>query len=249
MNYKYLLKQIFEKLSGAIIYRKLPFGLNPLYDLQNGIYNYQINIFFDVGANIGQTVNAIKKAYPKGKIYCFEPFEVTFYNLKKNTENFSNIEYFQFAFGAKQEIIEIDVDMNKLTFVQNSLVNNNKYINAHDIKKERIKVQTLNEFCRLKSIEKIDYLKIDTEGYDLEVLKGGNELLENMAISFIEIELGMNPENNFHVDFCLVKKFLENYGYRIFGIYEQRQEWMTSTPILRRINALFISLNAYTKTK
>ena len=90
-------------------------------------------------------------------------------------------------------------------------------------------------------IKHIDYLKIDTEGYDLEVIKGASDLLSRNAISFIEVEVSMNPNNTFHVSLEEVKKHLGQNNYFLFGLYEQVLEWKIKAPVLRRCNALFIS--------
>ena len=124
----------------------------------------------------------------------------------------------------------------------NSLVN--KTSNSTFVE-ELVKIERLTAFCARNKIEKIDYVKIDTEGYDLEVLNGGSDLLKADKISFIETEVSMNPENTNHVKFEVIKKFLEEFNYRLFGIYEQVQEWPTSKPVLRRINALFVAKTIY----
>lgn len=100
---------------------------------------------------------------------------------------------------------------------------------------------TLEEFCESNGIKFIDSLKIDTEGYDLEVLKGSSELLKKSSIAFIEAEVGMNPKNNLHVDFLVIREYLKSYNYFVFGIYEQTHERKAGLPVLRRANVLFIS--------
>src|SRR3990170_1501252 len=115
-----------------------------------------------------------------------------------------------------------------------SLMNN-------DVTTESVDIVTLDEFCHTKRIDQINYLKIDTEGGDLEVLKGAVNMLTEQRIDLVEVEAGMNPSNNRHVPFEALKEFLESHRYFLFGIYEQVNEWPTREPHLRRTNPLFIS--------
>ena len=108
------------------------------------------------------------------------------------------------------------------------------------VAQQPVAVQTLDAFCRDKAIESIDYLKIDAEGSDLDVLRGAEGLLSSGAIYLIECECGMHPGNKVHVPFEAVKAHLEAHSYRVFGIYEQSSEWLERKPFLRRVNALFL---------
>ena len=71
----------------------------------------------------------------------------------------------------------------------------------------------------------IDFLKIDTEGVDLDVLKGGQSLLQSGAIPFILAEVGFHPNDDRKVLFDEVRHFLMPFGYHLFGIYDQNLEW------------------------
>jgi FkbM family methyltransferase len=248
MKLKKNLKQIFHITTGLTIYKKLPFGLDPFDDIRYHFKEYQFKTFFDVGANIGQSVSHIRKNFEKVDIFCFEPVSKTFDILKINTAN-QNVTCYQIALGAQNTEMDIYIDRNNKGSDMNSLKNITRpdHSDQIDLVKEKIIVQTLDDFCSSNSINKIDYLKIDTEGYDLEVLKGGSNFIKNQSVGFIEVEVGMNPENKFHVGFVEVKKYLENFGYRIYGIYEQMQEWPTKTPVLRRVNVLYISKPLYSK--
>lgn len=240
-----ILLPIIEKLFRVKIYRKLPFGNNPLEDIKYVLRKYDIKTVLDVGANLGQTAKSFEESFPKSKIYCIEPILSTFNELKNNTTKM-NVSCYNLALGSENGTIDVKINLSVGNQTMNSLVQKNQDSNKFkegpdDFTIEKITVQKLSDFCKSNSISHIDYLKIDTEGYDLEVLKGGKELLIDKLIDFVEVEVSMNPENKFHVDFFEVKEFLEDCDYRLFGIYEQVQEWIVEKPVLRRSNALYIS--------
>jgi len=57
-------------------------------------------------------------------------------------------------------------------------------------KKERVFIDTIDNYCIKKNINEIDFLKIDTEGHELEVLKGAINLLKEERIKIIQFEYG-----------------------------------------------------------
>jgi len=134
------------------------------------------------------------------------------------------------------------VDNNAPHSVSNSL-SSKVEDDLEDYSVELIKVDTIDNFVKSNSSGRINYLKIDTEGYDLHVLKGGKRLLKAQDIDFIQVEVSMNPFNTFHVNYLEVVNYLENLGYYIFGIYNQIHDFKLEKPVLRRCDFLFVSSN------
>lgn len=71
------------------------------------------------------------------------------------------------------------------------------------------------------TIKKISFLKIDTEGYDLEVLKGTHNLLKQQNIEFIQVETKISGNCNRFVQANEFVNLLEKYDYDLIGIYDQ----------------------------
>lgn len=246
MNIKQQTKSIFEKVTGLTFYKKLPFGLDVLGDIKFRMKEHNFQTLFDVGANRGQTAKYMRKKFPEAKIYCFEPIKDTYELLREKTTRLG-LSYYNLALGAESGEVEVKVDVQNRNSTRNTLIEENTVHDPSAVKIEKVQVVRLTDFCKTNNIEKIDYLKIDTEGYDLEVLKGATEMLENASIAFIQAEVSMNPKNTFHVDFVEVKNFLEKYKYVLFGIYEQKQQ--RGIPMLRRSNVVFVSEKLVKKAK
>jgi hypothetical protein len=68
-------------------------------------------------------------------------------------------------------------------------------------------------------------MKIDTEGYELEVLEGCRRLLERKQIQVIYVECEPIAKSNYFVSFPAVVEFLDPFGYELFGIYDQQLGW------------------------
>ena len=178
---------------------------------------------FDVGSNeTAVFCNEIQKNYLFKKIdkivpefYLFEPNKLLLEKLKKNNKD---KKIYNFGLGAIKEekkfyIHEKHVKSSFLKVGQNYFKNRNKY----QINEETIKIETLDNFCFGNDIEYIDFLKIDTQGYNAQVIEGAKNLIINNKISLIysEIQLGKNYEIT--ESFYDFEKILKN-NYLLYGI-------------------------------
>ncbi len=103
------------------------------------------------------------------------------------------------------------------------------------------KVRTLDALSKRYTEKKIHLLKIDVEGYEMNVLRGAKKLLGEERIDAIYVEVGYNKDACQQTYFADVDAFLQQFGYRVFKIYEQIGEWMEDLPFLRRCNYLYMS--------
>jgi FkbM family methyltransferase len=212
-----------EKLArrfGAYLYTRgsLPTGVDWLLDVQRDANRSGAapRTVFDVGANIGQTVLGIRKAFPEARIFAFEPFLETFQTLRANTAGVSGAECFQLALGSRRDSLQVPRQGNTLL---NSLLPAT-WTHHDKSSSETITVETLDFFCGSQNISSIDVLKIDTEGFELEVLRGGAELLSVGAIRFIYAELNFSSEDTRHVTFFALYEFLRSENFRFLGLYD-----------------------------
>ena len=86
--------------------------------------------------------------------------------------------------------------------------------------KERIKVKTMSidSYCKTYNIEKIDILKIDTQGYEDKVLKGCNEILKKQLINFIEMEIIQKEAYEKYFSFFDLESLIIPHNYRLCSI-------------------------------
>lgn len=239
MSLKHKLRKLVEQLTHTRIYPLLPRGIDVAYDIANSLPMYHTDIVFDVGANVGQSAKRYLGWFPRSHIYCFEPVRDTFHQLEDNLKGNDRIHCFQLALGSfkgkRKMVLQGTSDVFFLSGQsKESPVN-------EDVMTEDVDIVTLEEFCRVREINEINYLKIDTEGGDLEVLRGAENMLTEQRIDLVEVEAGMNVSNKWHVPFEVLKGYLESRRYFLFGIYEQVNEWPTREPHLRRTNPVFIS--------
>jgi len=206
------------------------------YYIIKNIFNKKQNIYcFDVGANIGQTTKKLRRYFPNSTIYCFEPVQETYKLLEKNLQGYSNIYTYNKAMGGAKGEIEI---FHRENSEWNSLVKSlNESAKNSGATAELIKVDTIDNFVKEKDIPKINILKSDTEGFEMEVLKGAKYCLENHLIDTLYIEVGFSKNDLQHTYFTKIMEDLENYGYGFSGLFEKSY---TPENVILYANALFV---------
>jgi len=199
-------------------HQSLPYGIDLKCDIAR-CYRQEIKCVFDVGANVGQSVLRFRPYWPNAKIFCFEPVEQTFLQLVDNTRGFVNVQCQNKALGASPGIGTIWLKGSSGSNTLKEDVNQQKMSVGRS---EKINIITLDEFCFENQVKSIDFLKLDVEGYELEVLKGAEQMLTSRAIQFIYAETTFHSSNLQHTPIAELTNYLEPLSYRCLGIYNKR---------------------------
>lgn len=222
--FKEPLKKILRNY-GYTIYptKKMPFGCDLKEDIARLSPDLTIKTIFDVGANKGQSTLSYCQKFPQAKIYSFEPVRETFEVLKTNVAAYPNVSCFNLAFGEdnKQEQILVQGTSGSNSITQAT------QLKLHDTQSlETVNLMTLDRFLEKDaSIEQIDLLKIDTEGYECQVLKGADATLSNQKILYIFIEVTFRQEDKYHTQFSTISQILANYNFNFVGLYNVYPFW------------------------
>jgi FkbM family methyltransferase len=179
--------------------------------------------FVDVGANIGEWTKIVLEHGPqiiKGLLY--EPNQECFIRLQKDFGDHNLLTIFNIALGDKTE---------EKTFFENVCASNLSSFVSSDSNSiaKTVLVNTLDDESIKQGLTSIDFLKIDTEGYDFKVIQGARNLLEKQAIGVIQFEYNRNWLET-HTMLKSAIDFLESYNYLVFllksdGLYQFRYEW------------------------
>lgn len=182
------------------------------------------NVVFDIGANIGQWTKLALTINKNLNIHCFEPSKFTFEKLINNKFP-SNVICNNFGLSS------IKAEKTLYIFEKGSGMNSVYQRQGLEIrlrkknKKENIQVDTLENYCINKGINQIDFMKLDVEGHELEVLKGGESLFKNQCVNVIQFEYGGCDIDArvFLKDFF---NFFSGMNYNFFKIYPNRIEFV-----------------------
>lgn len=159
----------------------------------------QLNYIIDVGSHKGESLETFKKINKNSNIFCFEPQVDCFYFLKKKFKFEKNIRIFNYALSNKKgkkvifkNILSTTSTFSKLNFkskhfkIKSTILNNKS---AGFFTKNKVRINTLSFFIKKYKIKKVDLLKIDTEGHELQVLLGSKKILKNIKLILIERNL------------------------------------------------------------
>jgi FkbM family methyltransferase len=238
-----LLKKIFTGTTGYWLHKlnNLPVGADLFVDIAHKINYPSLDVLFDVGANVGQTRNYFRFHLPNARIYCFEPVQATFQQLKTSVEADGNCVIENIALGdeAGDKTIRLfDGDLTVLNSLRDDAMNN-----TSNAREETIRIDTLDHYCGVHKIKKIDLLKIDTEGFEINVLKGAEQMLQSGRISLVYCETGFQKTNQRNTFFPQLTEHLSKHDYYFFGLYQMDyHDWKRGNGLG---NALYIHKSVF----
>jgi FkbM family methyltransferase len=162
-------------------------------------------VIFDIGGNIGITSILLAKIFPDSQIYTFEPIPDNFKVLQKNTNQYNNIQAFNFGLGSKNGKFEVYLSNDSENYGGVSF-----YPDPNGNKEESslsCYIKNIDDIINELGINHIDIIKIDTEGAEYDILMSLKEsILKNS--SWITGELHGNK------DFELIS-YLTKLGFSI----------------------------------
>lgn len=214
LNVRHRLKTCIEATLGVRFFRALPHGIDYRLDLARR--GFVPKTVLDVGANEGQAAMYVLEAFPGVEIHCFEPVEATFTRLCRRVGPRGGF-CVQQAVGRVVGEATIHVAANSLT---NSLV-----CKLPDSTEQRVTVTTVDAYAAERGIGAIDLLKIDTEGFDLEVLAGGERCFAEARVKFVLIEAGFHFRGRGHVPYEHIHEHLRQRDFDLLGFYHQTPCW------------------------
>ncbi|MEH2001509.1 MAG: FkbM family methyltransferase [Nostoc sp.] len=181
---------------------------------------------FDIGANVGDySILLSKLVGVYGKVYSFEPTLNTFNKLKERLSNSKYNNVFPFQQAVYSDNIQIEFNEFSEEFsVWNSIgrpqmldpQGSGQYVPI--VNTEVVETISLDSFCKNNDIKKIDYLKIDVEGAEIDVLEGATELLRKKNIYFIQFEISQKMLEGLNRNAQSTFNILIQHGYECHRI-------------------------------
>tara|TARA_A100001015_G_scaffold205070_1_gene229263 strand:- start:1897 stop:2622 length:726 start_codon:yes stop_codon:yes gene_type:complete len=178
----------------------------------------KIDVLIDIGAHHGDTISEFLRIFSINKIFAFEPSKKNYLKLSKKVTKFkknskTKIDIFQMGLGEKDEIL----NLKEISDHGASNTFNNYNLDSNYLKKKKLfttffgfkkfienevptEIISLKKFLVKKNIEKIDFIKIDTEGFEFNILLGLGDYIKN--VHYISFE--------HHYDNMIIK----NYNFK-----------------------------------
>ncbi len=195
-------------------------GIDPIEQLITSFNYFNIDYVIDIGANVGQfSLELLENGY-KGDIISFEPLTSAYTDLLKNSKKYENwTVYDKSAIGNLDGEIDINISNNS---VSSSVLNiSEKHIDASNESKyigvEKVSINRLDSVIKTDVLfEKNIFIKIDTQGFEWQVLEGANEILKKSKGVLCELSFDELYEGQHQWKDIIAK--LEQYGFKLWSL-------------------------------
>jgi FkbM family methyltransferase len=218
------IKLIIKKLLSFFNYRFYKKTIANSSDLQllKLIDSLSINKVFDIGANEGQFGQSIRKGGYKGQIVSFEPLSDAWIELKNNANNDSNwLIHERVAIGNSNGEIKINISNNSVSSSVLPMLKQHSSAASDSvyIAEETVPIVTFDSIAsQYLNNESNIFLKIDTQGFEWEVLEGAKDTLH--LVKGVIVELSLVPLYDGQRLWKDIMNKLENEGFTLWALQE-----------------------------
>ena len=209
-------KAVFRLFGFEIHYVRKGVGVDAFADMRM-LSGTERPVIFDVGANVGQSIGVFRKRFGRPVIHSFEPGRATFEQLQRNTAGVPDLRLNNVALGAT---------MGSATLIENERSDMSSMLEPGPDcwgaieRRSTVDVTTVDDYCARHGIERIDILKIDTQGFDLEVLRGAERMMHSGAIRLVFMEIIFSEMYKGLPRFDETFAFLADRRFRLVAFYD-----------------------------
>ena len=180
-------KRFFKKLNGLSAANVLSRQIEPeLFWIKK--FLKPDAVFVDIGANVGAYIYRLESHLIPKNIYAFEPNRMLYKRLRRI---FPEINLFDTALSAEDSVAEFKVPVmnGKKVHTRGTLQKNHKEAGETSAEVQKVKVMRLDSWQAERNLPKIDFIKIDVEGHELETLRGAKDTIQKFRpVLMVEIE-------------------------------------------------------------
>lgn len=176
----------------------------------------------DIGANEGQTIRLLQRVFARPRIHAFEPSSQVFPKLERSHFR-SGVTLHQCALGshsARREFINYRKSVLS-SFLPLDRNDGNRFREVDVAGTETVDVMTVDDFVAKNRLGRIDLLKVDTQGFDLEVLQGSSDALRRGIVDHVLVELNFVRLYEGQGSAQEINDYLAAHGFVLIDYYEK----------------------------
>jgi FkbM family methyltransferase len=224
MKYSILIKQLFIVAKSRWVLQLVQGKLFSLasFEVVSNLKKMvpELTTIIDVGANSGQFTKVAAHLYPQAQIHTFEPLPDLYPIIKKKFGSNPNIKTYNIALGNEDGTILFNKNKFGHTSSVLEISQDNIHFTRKDNELEQIRVQIMKLDSLALPVDKtnLSLLKLDVQGYELEVLKGADETIK--AIGYIIIEANLEELYSSQPSFNTMNNYLQDKGFELMGMLD-----------------------------
>lgn len=192
----------------------------------------------DVGANVGQFAVASANLFAHVRVHSFEPVPACFEKLRKNVSGLGSVVVYPIALG--ENVGHVSFTVNSYTHSSSVLplaqAHRKVFPLAQEEKKITVSVSTLDRIFAGVELRRPVLLKLDVQGYEAQVIRGGVEILKR--VDYVVLEASLKPMYEGEMLFMEIARLMEEWGFR----FERPVGWLTEpgTGEILQMDSLFV---------
>jgi FkbM family methyltransferase len=213
------LRKLSQIIADPFLFSALLKGTVAGVEHRSLLQNLQLDYIVDVGANRGQFALVARKQFPQARIISFEPLAEPAAVFRRVFKSDTLTSLHQIAIGPEEKFLPMHVSRadDSSSLLPISAFQSSLFPGTEEKEIRNIGVKPLNVILSTKGIKSPALLKIDVQGYELEVLKGCLSLLSSfeyiyLECSFMELYSGQALAHE-------IIAFLEKEGFYLSGVY------------------------------
>jgi FkbM family methyltransferase len=221
------LKELVRKMIRSTGYDLVPYkrtsrGKDRFLDIQYFLNGRRDPLILDVGGNIGQSIIQFKARFPDATIHSFEPGGPAFAILQQNAAKmrWPNVYLHNLAMGAAPGTLTFEE--NEQSVLSSFLPPDN--LGRPTVRAYPVTVSTVDGFADARHISFVHVLKSDTQGFELEVFKGAQNLFAQDRVGLILCECIVSNQYRGLPRLDTLLGFLADRGFLIAGVYDIRYQ-------------------------
>lgn len=173
------------------LYIKYQGGIADLYIRLNKpwFYRLKIDTLFDIGGNIGLFSKTIRLMLPEVKIYAFEPLPDCYLNMNMHMDGDGKYEGFNCGLGEKLEILFIEKSIHSpsSSFLKMGPIHRDAFPQTSQSQRLEVPVKRLDDLAKNFHLGQNIMIKVDVQGFEDKVIKGGMETFKKAKLIIIEL--------------------------------------------------------------
>lgn len=240
---KRLIKGTLARL-GWELHRAPAYGRDLSRDVRRILQPREVEVVLDVGANTGQTAALFLREFPRATIHSFEPNPAAYAQLAETMAKHRRAVLYQIALGARSGRAEMHLTQSSLTSSLLAISHDAAALlgrGGTPAGRVEVEVRALDDFSQTHGLRQIDLLKLDVQGFEVELLNGARQMLCERRIALVMTEVNFVKLYEGQAFFEDVYARLKQDGFRLVGLY--RPDYRAG-PYIAWCDALFVNLEA-----
>ena len=172
-------------------------------------------VVYDIGANVGEFARFFARFPWVSTIYCFEPVKSVFQDLVKRTEEIPGVRSFPIALGDRNGLRQMNVndfDPSSSLLPMDS-IHVEEFPESGNMHEEEVQMMTLREAVNALGLAPPDFIKMDVQGFEDRVIRGGEEIVKQARYCMLELSLvGLYKESMLITD---MNSLMRGLGFRL----------------------------------